>query len=167
MKYRQFGARPQNPCAPGAPCVNDQSTLIFDEEFMDLFCHLRLDNDANIFTSFPYIDGLVQESRKSIANALELRLSCANPSIYSMRQGSINCLLPYGPLYISQVVDVNIHCGLPEYSSASGQSRIRYINLWRLSPIRPSYFSPYITRIIQNMYRKLWWRLKQYCVWLL
>ena len=28
-----------------------------------------------------YIDGLVQERRKSIANALELRLSCTNPSL--------------------------------------------------------------------------------------
>ena len=30
-----------------------------------------------------YIDGLVQERRNSIVNALELRLSCTNPSIYS------------------------------------------------------------------------------------
>ena len=29
-----------------------------------------------------YIDGLVQERRNSIANALELHLSCTNPSIY-------------------------------------------------------------------------------------
>ena len=29
----------------------------------------------------PYIDELVQERRNSIANALELRLSCTNPSI--------------------------------------------------------------------------------------
>ena len=29
-----------------------------------------------------YIDGLVQERRNSIANTLELRLSCTNPSIY-------------------------------------------------------------------------------------
>ena len=28
-----------------------------------------------------YIDGLVQEKRNSIANALELRLSCTNPSL--------------------------------------------------------------------------------------
>ena len=28
------------------------------------------------------IDGLVQERRNSIANALELRLSCTNPSIF-------------------------------------------------------------------------------------
>ena len=30
-----------------------------------------------------HIDGLVQERRNSIANALELRLSCINPSISS------------------------------------------------------------------------------------
>ena len=29
-----------------------------------------------------YIDGLVQERRNSIANELELRLSCTNPSLY-------------------------------------------------------------------------------------
>ena len=29
------------------------------------------------------IHGLVQERRNSIANALELRLSCTNPSIWS------------------------------------------------------------------------------------
>ena len=30
-----------------------------------------------------YIDGLVQERRNSIANAMELRLSCIDPSIWS------------------------------------------------------------------------------------
>ena len=34
-----------------------------------------------ILISHHYIDGLVQERRNSIANALELRLSCTNPSI--------------------------------------------------------------------------------------
>ena len=29
----------------------------------------------------PYIDGLVQERHNPIANALELRISCTNPSI--------------------------------------------------------------------------------------
>ena len=32
-----------------------------------------------------HIDGLVQERRNSIANALELRLSCTNPSIYGIK----------------------------------------------------------------------------------
>ena len=32
-----------------------------------------------------YIDGLTQERRNSIANALELRLSCANTSIYPLQ----------------------------------------------------------------------------------
>ena len=30
-----------------------------------------------------HIDGLVQERHNSIANALEMRLSCTNPSIYT------------------------------------------------------------------------------------
>ena len=32
---------------------------------------------------FLHLDGLVQERRNSTANALELRLSCTKPSIYS------------------------------------------------------------------------------------
>ena len=40
----------------------------------------------HIFLTFPwitiYIGGLVQERRNSIANTLELRLPCINPSIY-------------------------------------------------------------------------------------
>ena len=35
-------------------------------------------------------DGLVQERRKSIANALELRLSCTNPSIWSLKAGRLS-----------------------------------------------------------------------------
>ena len=31
-----------------------------------------------------HLDGLMQERRNSIANALELRLSCTNPSIESL-----------------------------------------------------------------------------------
>ena len=38
-----------------------------------------------------YLDGLVQERRNSIANALELRLSCTNPSLCSLSVAS--CLL--------------------------------------------------------------------------
>ena len=35
-----------------------------------------------VWLSYPYIDGLVEERCNSIANALELRLSCTNPSMY-------------------------------------------------------------------------------------
>ena len=39
-----------------------------------------------------YIDGLVQERRKSIVNALEFHLSCTNPSIYLCENHwSVNC----------------------------------------------------------------------------
>ena len=38
-------------------------------------------NLAYVFSVLtPYYDGLVQERHNSIANALELRLSCTNPS---------------------------------------------------------------------------------------
>ena len=39
--------------------------------------------DATMTLAFTdHIDGLVQERRNSTANALELRLSCTNPSMY-------------------------------------------------------------------------------------
>ena len=34
-----------------------------------------------------YVDGLVQKRRNSIANALELRLSCTNPSVFNKEKG--------------------------------------------------------------------------------
>ena len=37
-----------------------------------------------IFNPLAHIDGLVQERRNSIANALKLRLSCINPSIWDI-----------------------------------------------------------------------------------
>ena len=40
----------------------------------------------NILFHTPQIDGLVQERRNSIANALELRLSCTNPSKCSLKR---------------------------------------------------------------------------------
>ena len=46
-----------------------------------------------------YVDGLVQERRNSIANAVELRLSCINPSIWGLgrqkqeyQTGISNCI---------------------------------------------------------------------------
>ena len=41
-----------------------------------------------VLTQFAHISGLVQERHNSIANALELRLSCTNPSTW------YHCLLP-------------------------------------------------------------------------
>ena len=34
------------------------------------------------------MDGLMQERRNSIANALELSLSCTNPSIFCVKKGN-------------------------------------------------------------------------------
>ena len=41
-----------------------------------------------------YIDGLVQERRNSIANTLELRLSCTNPSIQRKKERESKSLWP-------------------------------------------------------------------------
>ena len=46
---------------------------------LKLLPHLPGDNEL---TQRVYIDGLVQERRNSIANAMELRLSCSNPLIW-------------------------------------------------------------------------------------
>ena len=55
--------------------------------------YVRIKVEKNLNVLFPnllslvlifHIDGLVQERRNSIANALELRLSCPNPSIWNL-----------------------------------------------------------------------------------
>ena len=56
-----------------------------------------------------HIDGLVQERRNSIANALELRLSCTNPSIYNYNPKG-DCFHSkgvYSPLNIVTLVTFN------------------------------------------------------------
>ena len=45
--------------------------------FLDSYCEPGI-----LFTKVVHIDGLIQERRNSIANTLELRLSCPNPSIW-------------------------------------------------------------------------------------
>ena len=45
-----------------------------------------------------HVDGLVQERRNSIANALELPLSCTNLKMYSRRTRSISLMLIPWPL---------------------------------------------------------------------
>ena len=65
-------------------CVKPHSTGIFQENLVntvtaDALALLVTHQAALVLTL--YIDGLVQERRNSIANALELRLSCTNPSM--------------------------------------------------------------------------------------
>ena len=47
------------------------STILYDL--------LKLFSTYNDIFDYPLIDGLMQERRNSIANALELHLSCTNP----------------------------------------------------------------------------------------
>ena len=55
-----------------------------------------------------HIDGLMQERRNSVANALELRLSCTNPSIWAKHKcdislfSDIDLLRPYLSLWFTQ-----------------------------------------------------------------
>ena len=49
---------------------------------------------------YVYLDGLVPERRNSIANALELRLSCTNPFIYNMANFSSFFFKFQNPIYI-------------------------------------------------------------------
>ena len=59
--------------------------------FLSSLVKIGLDNGKNLHYALfiksmsPRIYGLVQEIRNSIANALELRLSCTNQSIYRER----------------------------------------------------------------------------------
>ena len=58
-----------------------------------------------------HFDGLMQERRNSIANAMELRLSCTNPSIYLLIIVSLLCLDS-----ISMVGDHSFNLRVPVYN---------------------------------------------------
>ena len=45
----------------------------------------RSNVQLSLITKYLHRDGLVQERRNSIADTLELRLSCTNPSIFSFK----------------------------------------------------------------------------------
>ena len=49
-----------------------------------------------------HIDGLVQDGRNSIANAMELRLSCNNPSIFSLTVTNAGCRSDFNTLRLRQ-----------------------------------------------------------------
>ena len=63
-------------CRVSFAVILDSITMMFDY----ILLHWHLNN----------IDGLVQKRCKSIANALELRLSCTNPSTYSIKSPVIS-----------------------------------------------------------------------------
>ena len=72
----------------------------------DQFKH---DISASCTIKRKHVDGLVQERRNFIANTLELRLSCTNPSIYGC-QGicpfglMVQCIFAVIPHYTSQAI---------------------------------------------------------------
>ena len=56
---------------------------IFGERSVSRFVELtNISQTSPLRASYRYIDGLVHEGRNYIANALELRFSCTNPSIW-------------------------------------------------------------------------------------
>ena len=57
---------------------NHSSFIVLNVKHYELIKQIE-----NCLCFVQYIDGLVQGGCNSIANALELRLSCTNPSIYS------------------------------------------------------------------------------------
>ena len=61
-------------------CPSYYSVMSLKFVFFKLLPHLPRANEQT-----PYLDGLAQERRNSIANALELCLSCTNPSICCLR----------------------------------------------------------------------------------
>ena len=54
-----------------------------------MICQLYLTHCSIVMI---YIDGLVQERRNSIVDALELRLSCTNPSTYGVTKPAGACV---------------------------------------------------------------------------
>ena len=63
--------------------------------------------EKSCFSAIFHIDGLVQERRNSIANALELRLSCTNPSI-SCRH-SLPVSATWCKLYVCDLCKICFH----------------------------------------------------------
>ena len=55
---------------------------IKDTQVKNYYSHVMKYHNYTLYTHILHIDGLVQERRSSIANALQLRLSCTNPSIW-------------------------------------------------------------------------------------
>ena len=77
--------------------------------FPSLLCNVgnnHQNHQSSIITKilWAHFDGLEQERRNSIANALELRLSCTNPSIYS----SPLQLIHYSPYITSHYITLVI-----------------------------------------------------------
>ena len=67
------------------------------------------------FENIRYIDGLVQKRRNSIASALELHLSCTNPSVYSaILFTSPGWLLMRWSLFGTQVSAITMHACRPQ-----------------------------------------------------
>ena len=73
---KKEGFQPAVPSQCWEMAVNENYSYIFMLPQINPACY-RL----KLFQQRKYIDGLVQERRNSIANALELRLSCTNPLI--------------------------------------------------------------------------------------
>ena len=64
--------------------------------------------------SISHMDGLAHERRNSIANALELRFSCTNSSIYRLQKGSLRLIWCSKCTQIIMRIYANHHCNLNE-----------------------------------------------------
>ena len=104
-------------------------SIVNDFETIDHRCY----NDT-----VRYIDGLVQERHNSIANALELRLSCTNPSIW---HPSHPMLMPTSYPRVDRVVwaanqrpclvcQLSTHQGIVTFVSRAPGSTIQKHNDW-------------------------------------
>ena len=86
------------------------------------------------FFAFLHIDGLVQERRNPIANALELRLSCTNPSISYFSQRMLICCIwlkwdNSHPLHDSKIVWLP-RCQWSVWLKSTGQNTTKREYLW-------------------------------------
>ena len=86
-----------NPVLHRSTCMimNSFTMTYQDNKIYDLYCyqlqlHLQRGQRVNGQRTYISVGGLVQERRNSIGNALELRLSCTNPSIWNMPNFTVN-----------------------------------------------------------------------------
>ena len=97
-----------------------------------------------------YIDGLVQERRNSIANALELRLSCTNPSI-----STFVCWIYFRKHEIIVAFPIIARYGTVSWNSSSWKTTIHLSCL--VNTIAVDVLAPYVAKASAAIVHVLPW----------
>ena len=130
--------------------------------------HIRHDQLLIFFvvTSLQHIGGLMQEKRNSIANALELRLSCTKPSIWLSHCDvtlSIAVIVSYVSMnrreHYSDVIISTVYSGADQrrYQSSASLAFVRGIHRWTVNsppkgPVTRKMF-PFADHVMRQNFR--------------